>query len=407
MNIITVHKNHMKILVVPLAGGEGLGPLTRCLAIIQEASVREHDVAILCKKDFGKLVTQYGFTFFEAPSPKPSGIELPPYRLCDVAIELGWVENSYFEKAIETERKAMQVFKPDVIFTETQLSIPISAKIEGIPWAASTGWADHPKFSSPLYPNHDPVRDYERKINKILSKYHLSPIDDICELAFLRADLKIAATTPQLQPELSIVPDVHFVGYLLSPDMEEGKLPKEIEKWGHDRKIIYVYMSPGDIIPDQWISIITNAFKDSEFNVMVTLSPLALTPDELPNIPNVKFVTTLPGSTAIRSSDLVITHGGGNTVTNALLQGKPLMIFSHFYAERDYNGRAVERLGAGINFRTEEFTSSSLLSHTKKMLSDKSYQTNSIKVGTAMKKFGGSKRAVDLLEKLGQNDKLH
>lgn len=390
----------MRILLIPLAGGVGLGPLTRCLAVASEARQRGHDVALLCKKSFLKIAAQYGYKTFPAPSPKLSRITTYPFRLSDVAAKFGWLEESYIESAVREEQKVIRIFNPNVIFTETQFSVPISATVAGIPWAATASWADHPDFKSPLYEDKHTVRGFEHIFNRILTRYGLPEINDINELAYMRANAKIAPTIPELQPELRKVPDVHFIGYLLSPEFEAGRLPSFFDRWGTRNPIIYVYMSPGDIPPRQWIRTMIKTFEHTHFNVVVILAPLNILPLSLPSIPNIQFVTNAPGSAAISRSRIVITHGGGNTVSNALLHGKPLVIFPHLYAERDYNGRAVENLGAGINLRTEQFTARDIMSYVRQILSDKTFAQNAQIIGKRMKMLGGSRRALDVLEKL-------
>lgn len=378
----------------------GLGPLTRCLAVAREAQKRGHAPVFLCKKSFARIVEQFGFTAYLAPEPRHGILSPSPYRLSDVALELGWVEPTYVKKAIDREREVIRLFRPDLIFTETQFSVAVSAPSEHVPWVAAASWADHPKFTSPLYDDSQTIRGMEAPFNETLRLHNLPPVGDLNELAYLRADLMIAPTIPELQPELSEMGGVRFVGYLLSPDMEDGPLPPEVNVWDKTRPVVYVYMSPGDIGPDQWIQTIANAFASSEYSVMVTLSPLAVQPKRIPQIPNVGFFKTIPGSTAIRRADLVITHGGGNTVTNALLFGKPMMIYSHLYAERDYNGRAVERLGAGHNFRTETFRPKDLLSWARQITSQPSYSTNAQKLGRSIRQLGGSSAALALMEQL-------
>ncbi len=242
-----------------------------------------------------------------------------------------------------------------------------------------------------------------------MNKYGQPGINDICELAFLKAQIKIAPTTPELQPELQDIQNVHYVGSLLSPEMEDSflsprvvknRLPNVVESWDKNSPLIYVYMSPGDIKPDLWIPTLIKAFKDTKFNVMVTLAPLKILPSSLPNVPNIKFFESLPVIKAICRSNLVITHGGANTVTSALISGKPLMIFPDMYAERDYNGRAVERLGAGMNFRTEKFTPQDLLLNAEKIISDSTFALNAKKIGSRIRKLGGSRSTLDLIEKI-------
>lgn len=400
----------MRILLIPLSGGVGLGPLTRCLSVAHEAKIRGHELLFICKDTFCEIVRKFGYRTYTAPTPaqyrepKP-----PPFRLSDVAIALGWVEESYINSAIEAELQIIRSFRPDAIFTETQFSVSISASIENIPWVAATSWADHPDFKSPLYKDNENVYGFEEIFNRILDKYRQPKINDICELAFLRAQIKIAPTTPELQPELQVIPKVHYVGSLLSPEMEDSilssrvvnnKLPSVVENWEQNRPVIYVYMSPGDIKSNVWIPTLIKAFKDTRFNVMVTLAPLKILPGNLPNVPNIKFFKSLPAIKAIRHSNLVITHGGANTVTSALIAGKPLMIFPDMYAERDYNGRAVEKLGAGMNFRTEKFTPQDLLLNAEKIISDRTFAINAKKIGDRIRKLGGSRRTLDLIEKI-------
>lgn len=403
----------MRLLLIPLACGVGLGPLTRCLAVAHEAKIRGHEVLFLCKNTFCEIVRKFGYITHTAPTPsRYRGPKPPPFRLSDVAIALGWVEESYINSAIEAERQIIRSFRPDVIFTETQFSVPISASIENIPWVAATSWADHPLFKSPLYKDNETAYGFEEIFNRILDKYSQPKINDICELAFLRAHLKVAPTTPELQPELQNFRDVHYVGSLLSPEMEDSfltpqqemwinsKLPDIVENWEQNRPVIYIYMSPGDIKPNLWIPTLIKAFKDTRFNVMVTLSPLKILPSSLPNVPNIKFFKSLPAIKAICRSNLVITHGGANTITSALISGKPVMIFPDMYAERDYNGRAIERLGAGMNFRTEKFTPQDLLLNAEKITSDRTFALNAKKIGDGIRKLGGSHRALDLIENM-------
>lgn len=153
----------MRLLIIPLAGGVGLGPMTRCMAIANEAKCRGHDVLFLCRDSFRKIAKKFGYKTCAAPIPPPyPGPKPPPFRLSDVAIALGWTEKSYVISAIETERKIIRSFKPDVIFTETQFSVPISASSENIPWVAATSWADHPDFKSPYIRTATPLQVLKR-----------------------------------------------------------------------------------------------------------------------------------------------------------------------------------------------------------------------------------------------------
>jgi len=388
----------MRLLIVPLAGGEGLGPLTRCLAVAHEAAFRHHEIAFLCRREFGDIVKRLGYVTFELRQPKPSGLVRPQYRLADAAVELGWLDIDYLEETILIERDIIRAFRPDIVLTELQLTAPVSAAIEGIPVAAVASWADHPNFRSPLY---DPsVRSIglEEGVNRILVRCGLPVIHDICELGFLTANVKIAPTTPELQPELSDLPSVEFVGYLLANEFEQGPLPEDLLDWLPGGPVAYVYMSPGEIRPEQWIPTIVRSFQHSPWKVIVSLAPLRLSSDALPQVDNVRFFNMLPGRTTIERSDVVITHGGGNTLAGAMLSGKPVLVFADTYAERDYNGRAIERLGGGLNLPTEEFTPEKVRCCAERLVSEHTCRNGAMQIGRRMREFGGSARAVDVLE---------
>ena len=387
----------MRILLIPFSGGLGLGPLTRCLAIAEEGKKRGHKVAFLCKPFFKKITETRGFLSYLSPEPKHIRRNLPKYRLADLALEYGLLNLEYLQKAIKQELAIIKTFRPNIIFTETQFSINFSSKISGIPWSTAISWTDHAKFRSSLYKTFSIYPHHLDQINRLASQYNISPYGDLCDLAFERAHIKIAPTSPELQPELLSFPNVHFVGSLLSETLENQgnniELPINIY-WPS----IYVYMSPGEIPARQWIHTICNAFSKQSYNVIVMLSPLKNIPRHLPNFPNIHFLGLAPARKFIRLSDVVITHGGGNTMVNALLNNKPLLIFPHNYAERHYNGCAIERLGAGFNLPTKAFTPEIIRKYVEILIHKESFIKNAKKLGKHLWELGGTKRAVDILE---------
>lgn len=113
----------MRMLAVPAAGGIGLGPLTNTLAIAEEARLRGHDVAFLCKPAWGPMLRRLGFQTYIAPTPSAyrgfrhlhHGSAPPPYRFSDIALAMGRTDPGYIRASIAAERRAIGLWKTNVL----------------------------------------------------------------------------------------------------------------------------------------------------------------------------------------------------------------------------------------------------------------------------------------------------
>lgn len=63
----------------------------------------------------------------------------------------------------------------------------------------------------------------------------------------------------------------------------------------------------------------------------------------------------LPQTTILPLVDLVITHGGNNTTTEALPFGKPMIVVPLFWDQYD-NAQRVDESGFGVRLDTYRFT---------------------------------------------------
>lgn len=389
----------MRLLLIPVSGGVGLGPLANLIAIAESAAAAGHDTAFVVKDAWAPEVRRLGFPTYRAVTPAPrKGASPSPFNLGAVGTRLGWVEEGFIRTSIQAEREAIKSFAADIVVTTLQFTAPISAAIEHRPSVAIFSWADGSDFASPLYDSSQQTTGGEAVYNQILAEHGLSPIKHVCDLAFTRSELKLAPTIPEFQPELSSMPDVHFIGSLLSTRLEAGELPDRIKNRTGANPLIYVYLGPGDIPAEKWITAIVETFARTSFSVMVTLAQTDVRPDIVPAVPNIVFYDRLPGMAAIMAADLVISHGGLNTVNNALMAGKPHIVFPDRYAERDYNGRSLSRLGAGVNCSTRQLNPKDLRLIAEEVLSVGTYARSAAEIGSKMRKYGGAQRAIELIE---------
>ena len=77
----------------------------------------------------------------------------------------------------------------------------------------------------------------------------------------------------------------------------------------------------------------------------------------------------VPQTKIIPLVDLVITHGGNNTTTEALHFGKPMILLPLFWDQYD-NAQRVHELGYGVRLSTYEFTDAELTGALERLLGD-------------------------------------
>ena len=92
------------------------------------------------------------------------------------------------------------------------------------------------------------------------------------------------------------------------------------------------------------------------YRYIVSKGPLH---EEIELAPNMAGAEFLPQTSVIPLCQLVITHGGNNTVTECLHYGKPMVVLPLFWDQYD-NAQRMDELGLGIRLDTYRFTDAAL-----------------------------------------------
>ena len=101
--------------------------------------------------------------------------------------------------------------------------------------------------------------------------------------------------------------------------------------------------------------------------VIVSKGPLA---DEIRLHDNQVGEAFLPQPAILPQADLVITHGGNNTVTEAFHHGKPMVVLPLFWDQVD-NAQRVDETGFGRRLATYDFTDEEMTGAIDGLLGDK------------------------------------
>jgi UDP:flavonoid glycosyltransferase YjiC (YdhE family) len=111
----------------------------------------------------------------------------------------------------------------------------------------------------------------------------------------------------------------------------------------------------------------------------------------------------LPQPAILPVVDLVITHGGNNTVTEAWSFGKPMIVLPVFWDQYD-NAQRVDELGLGVRLPTYTFEDSDLTGAIDRLVADGSLAERLTTMSARLQTEPGTIRAADAIEELARHD---
>ncbi|MEV0285927.1 MULTISPECIES: macrolide family glycosyltransferase [unclassified Kribbella] len=122
--------------------------------------------------------------------------------------------------------------------------------------------------------------------------------------------------------------------------------------------------------------------------------PAALEP--LPS--NVLVRRSVPQPDVLARAALFITHGGMNSVNEAMYAGVPMLVVPQG-ADQPLVAARVEQLGAGLSLRSQDVAEDTVRDLARNLLDDPSFTTAASVLQGAQHEAGGYLRAVDELER--------
>ncbi len=134
----------------------------------------------------------------------------------------------------------------------------------------------------------------------------------------------------------------------------------------------------------------------TEHRVIVSKGPLA---DQITLHDNQVGEAFLPQPAILPQVDLVITHGGNNTVTEAFHHGKPMIVLPLFWDQVD-NAQRVDETGLGRRLSTYGFRDEELTDAIDELLADEALVARLAAMSTRIKSTSGTTRAADLIERV-------
>ena len=161
-----------------------------------------------------------------------------------------------------------------------------------------------------------------------------------------------------------------------------------------------VYLSLGSLgsADVELMKRLVEVLAETPHRYLVSKGPRA---DEFDLPDNMWGEARVPQTSMIPLVDLVITHGGNNTTTEAFHFGKPMIVLPVFWDQYD-NAQRVHELGRGIRLETYAFGDDELRSAVDRLLVDEPLRARMARDGEEIRRRDGVTRAADLIEELGR-----
>jgi len=134
----------------------------------------------------------------------------------------------------------------------------------------------------------------------------------------------------------------------------------------------------------------------TEHRVIVSMGPQH---EQLTLADNMCGAEFLPQPSILPIADVVITHGGNNTVTECFHFGKPMVAAPLFWDQYD-NAQRLDELGFGVRLGSYTFEDRELTGAIERLRSDEALRGRMRAIAERLQKSPGTVRAADAIQRL-------
>ena len=205
-------------------------------------------------------------------------------------------------------------------------------------------------------------------------------------------DLTLVYTSRLFQPGGDLLDDsFRFVGPSIAPRPHDGTFP-----FAHLEGGPVIYISLGTLFnnrPDFFRNCIA-AFGHSAYRVVLSvgdrldLAALGTVPE------NVLVRRAVPQLDVLEHTDLFLTHGGMNSVSESLWFGVPVLVFPQM-GDQFFVAHRVAELGAGLTLAANQISPQMLREQAEQILADDAYRANARRIQESLRAAGGYMKAAD------------
>jgi MGT family glycosyltransferase len=176
----------------------------------------------------------------------------------------------------------------------------------------------------------------------------------------------------------------------------EWELPSRLRE--RDGALIYLSLGSLGSADVGLMQRLVDLLATTRHRVIVSKGPLA---DQITLHENQVGEGFLPQPAILPQVDLVITHGGNNTVTEAFHHGKPMIVLPLFWDQVD-NAQRVDETGFGRRFGAYDFEDAEFIAAIEGLLADRALAARLATMSARIRASSGTVRAADLIERVAR-----
>ena len=415
------------------------GPTNNCVGIGQVLRARGHRVVFIVEESFAGTLEAKGFEErLMRLGPKPEVEETPGQFWIDFIRDTApafreptiaqldafmaptWAALIEGAKYVNARLAAIvDELAPDVIVEDNVVGFPALAA-SGRPWVriascnpaevkdpavppfssglASADQRDWPAFLAEVERTHRELwSDFDafcREHGETGLRYGPQGPDFIAESPWLNLYLYPAEVDYRRQVPLG--PTWHRLDSSVRAAETTWELPEHLRE--RDGALIYLSLGSLGSADVDLMQRLVDLLATTEHRIIVSKGPLA---DQIVLHDNQTGEGFLPQPAILPQVDLVITHGGNNTVTESFHHGKPMIVLPLFWDQVD-NAQRVDETGVGRRLATYAFRDEELTDAIDELLADPALARRLGAISSRLQADPGTIRAADLIERVAR-----
>lgn len=402
----------------------GTGHLNPLLVLGQQLKQRGHRVTFFEKPKIEDRVRQAGLEFFAVgektapfrsnkPTAHPTNLfsefSLLRFNLARISHDL----KTYLD---DLPPALMRAEVNVLLINEIALTGPTLAQLLGLPYIiVSTsvphnfGWHAYPWFSGYRYSTswlsgmhgallevsavhaHGPIR---RALNRYRRNLGLGPVQEVERLYPALAQITQLPLCIDF-PRSNLPANFHYTG----PFAKETSRPAVDFPWHRldGRPLVYASLGTTRNVQPHVFYMIAEACRDLDLQLVISLGG-RFDPESFADLPGNPLTTRYaPQLKLLKLAEVVITHGGSNTVFESLMEGKPMVAIPLAYDQPAVSAR-LARLKIAEVLPVMRLSADRIRTVLRKVLYSPQYRDAALKMQTELKSLQGVELAVELIE---------